>query len=311
MSDRTRRTQRTAFITGGAGGLGGAAAKYLGERGWRVFAADCVDDALAHIGTERNVTPVHVDVTDAASVDAAARQVAKQVDGLDGVVNFAGILAVGSLIEIPEAVLHRVLDVNVMGTFRVNRALFPLVLARQGRIVNISSETGWQSGMPFNGPYGMSKHAIEAYSDSLRRELMFVGVPVIKIQPGPFKTEMVASIERHFARAAKESRYFGKLLRAVKGMTLAEQDKAHDPILIAETVHTALTVRNPAPAYSVKPDPARVGINLLPDRFADALLELVLTPRRPGWSGLLEMVRGGEAPPAAPVRHGRRRSAHS
>jgi NAD(P)-dependent dehydrogenase (short-subunit alcohol dehydrogenase family) len=310
MSDRTRRTQRAVFITGGAGGLGGATAKYLGARGWQVFAADCVEETLARIGTEPNVTPVHLDVADAASVAAAARLVAKRFDGLDGVVNFAGILAVGSLIEIPEEVLRRVLDVNVMGTFRVNRALFPLVLARKGRIVNISSETGWQTGMPFNGPYGMSKHAIEAYSDSLRRELMFLGVPVIKIQPGPFKTEMVAGIERHFARAAKESRHFGTLLRAVKGMTLAEQEKAHDPILIAETVHMALTARQPAAAYSVKPDPARVAMNLLPDRLADVLLEWVLATPRAGWGGLLETLRGVLPQAAAPLRRGRRPSGH-
>jgi NAD(P)-dependent dehydrogenase (short-subunit alcohol dehydrogenase family) len=292
MSGRTRGKQQAVFITGGAGGLGGAAAKYLGERGWQVFAADVVEEALAHIGKERNVIPVHLDVTDSASVEAAARSVAKRADGLDGIVNFAGILAVGSLIEISEETLRRVLDVNVMGTFRVNRALFPLVLARKGRIVNISSETGWQTGMPFNGPYGMSKHAIEAYSDSLRRELMFLGVSVIKIQPGPFKTEMVAGIERHFARAAKESRHFGKLLRTLKGMTLAEQEKAHDPRLIAETVHMALTTRQPAAAYSVKPDPGRAAMNLLPDRVADALLAWVVGPRRMGWSGLLEALRG-------------------
>ena len=291
MSDRAAREQPAVFITGGAGGLGAATARYFGERGWRVFAADVVEEGLARIGKELNVTPVHVDVTDAASVERAARSLAKRVDGLDGVVNFAGILTVGSLIEISEEALRRVLDVNVMGTFRVNKALLPLVLARKGRIVNISSETGWQSGMPFNGPYGMSKHAIEAYSDSLRRELMFLGVPVIKIQPGPFKTEMVAGIERHFARAAKESRHFGKLLRAVKGMTLAEQQKAHDPILVAEVVHTALTARHPAAAYSVKPDPGRVAMNLLPDWVVDGLLEWVLGRRGAGAGGLPERRR--------------------
>jgi len=292
MRKRVRKNQRAVFITGGAGGLGGATAKYLGEQGWRVFAADCVEETLARIGKERNVTPVHVDVTDVASVKAAARSVARRVDGLDGVVNFAGILAVGSLIEISEDALHRVLDVNVMGTFRVNRTLFPLVLARKGRIVNMSSETGWQTGMPFNGPYGMSKHAIEAYSDSLRRELMFLGVPVIKIQPGPFKTEMVAGIERQFSRAAKESSHFGKLLRILTSMTLAEQEKAHDPILIAKTVHLALTARHPAAAYSVKPDPARVAMNLLPDRFADALLAWVVGTQRARRAGMLEALGG-------------------
>ncbi len=288
MSKRTPTHQQAVFITGGAGGLGGATAKYLAEQGWQVFAADCVEEALARIGEERNVIPVHVDVTDATSIKAAARSVAKRVDGLDGVVNFAGILTVGSLIEIAEEALRRVLDVNVMGTFRVNRALFPLVLARKGRIVNISSETGWQTGMPFNGPYGMSKHAIEAYSDSLRRELMFLGIPVIKIQPGPFKTEMVTGIERRFARAAKASAHFGKLLHRLTRMTLAEQEKAHDPILVAKTVHRALTVRSPAPAYSLKPDPARVAMNLLPDCVTDTLLEWIVGTRRVGSDGMWE-----------------------
>jgi hypothetical protein len=97
---------------------------------------------------------------------------------------------------------------------------------------------------------------------------------------------MVAGIEHHFARAAKASRHFGRLLRAVKGMTVAEEQKAHDPILIAETVHTALTARHPAGAYSVKPDPGRVAMNLLPDWIVDRLLERVLGGRGAGWGGL-------------------------
>jgi NAD(P)-dependent dehydrogenase (short-subunit alcohol dehydrogenase family) len=270
------KTSKSVFITGGAGGLGGATARYLAERDWQVFAADFVDEALDVIGKEPNITPVHLDVTDAASVAAAAETLGRQVDGLDGVVNFAGILAVGSLIEIEEEALARVLDVNVMGTFRVNRALFPLVLARKGRIVNISSETGWQSGMPFNGPYAMSKHAIEAYSDSLRRELMFLGVPVVKIQPGPFKTDMVASIERNFARAAEKSTHFRELLTKLKDLTVKEQEKANDPDIIAESIHTALTSKITWPAYSVKPDPQRAAMSLLPDWITDPLLKLVL-----------------------------------
>lgn len=268
--------KKTVFITGGAGGLGGATARYLAEREWQVFAADFAEDALEVIGKEPGITPVHLDVTDTASVQAAADSVGQEVDGLDGLVNFAGILAVGSLIEIEEQALARVLDVNVMGTFRVNRAFFPLVLARKGRIINISSETGWQSGMPFNGPYAMSKHAIEAYSDSLRRELMFLGVPVIKIQPGPFKTDMVASIERNFSEAAEDSTHFHELLTKLKDMTVKEQEQANDPDIIAESVHTALTSSITWPAYSVKPDRQRAAMSLLPDWVTDPLLKLVL-----------------------------------
>ena len=274
MNGDARR--KTVFITGAGGGLGGAAARYLAARGWRVFAADYDEVALREVAEEPNVTAIRLDVTDEASVDAARTLVAQSCDGLDGVVNFAGILAVGSVIEIDSETIRRVLDVNVMGTVRVNHALFPLVLARKGRIVNISSETGWQSGMPFNGAYAMSKHAIEAYSDSLRRELMFLDVGVIKIQPGPFRTAMVAGIERSFTLAAEASTYFQDTLKRLKHVAVREQAKAHDPALLAEVVHTALTTPHPRIAYSVKPDLQRTALNWLPACVADPLLKLAL-----------------------------------
>jgi len=264
--------EKTIFISGAAGGLGGATARHLAQRGWQVFAADFDAGGLEALSREPGVVPLRVDVTDARSVETARTDVTNRVDGLDGVANFAGILAVGSLAEISEETLWRVLDVNVMGTFRVNRALLPLVLARKGRIVNVSSETGWQSGMPFNGPYAMSKHAIEAYSDSLRRELMFLGVDVIKIQPGPFKTAMVSSIERNFSRAAEASTHFPEVIRKLMHLALNEEHKAHDPALVAGAIERALTARRPRPAYSLKPDPGRRLLQWLPDRLVDRLL---------------------------------------
>jgi NAD(P)-dependent dehydrogenase (short-subunit alcohol dehydrogenase family) len=271
-----RADQKTVFITGAAGGLGASATRHLAKRNWRVFAADFDEQALREVDRESNVTGIPLDVTNPGSVEAARVLVSGSCEGLDGIVNFAGILAVGSVIEIESETIRRVLDVNVMGTVRVNRALFPLVLARKGRIINISSETGWQSGMPFNGAYTMSKHAIEAYSDSLRRELMFLDIPVIKIQPGPFRTAMVAGIERDFTRAAEASTYFKELLTRLKHVTLKEQAKAHDPALLAEVVHHALTTRHPRIAYSVKPDPQRAALDLLPAWAADPLLKLAL-----------------------------------
>ncbi|MBP8926093.1 MAG: SDR family NAD(P)-dependent oxidoreductase [Pseudomonadales bacterium] len=270
---------RSVFITGAGGGLGGATARYLAKRNWRVFAADFDQAALSELGEEENITPLVLDVTDQASVDAACAQAAQLCDGLDGIVNFAGILEVGSVIELDPEQIRRVLEVNVMGTVRVNHGLFPLVLARKGRIVNISSETGWQSAMPFNGVYAMSKHAIEAYSDALRRELMFLGVPVIKIQPGPFRTAMVSSIERNFTRAAQSSNHFRSLLEKIGQATLKEQAKAHPPELLAQVVHTALSTSRPRIAYSVKPDPQRVALNRLPQCAVDALLRVVLGSR--------------------------------
>lgn len=271
---------KTALITGATGGLGDATCQYLRQRGWHVVAADFDRDALGRLEGQENITPVFIDVTDTDSVKAALVQVSERIDGLDAIVNFAGILAVGSMIEMSEVTLQRVLDVNVMGTFRVNQVFFPLIKARKGRIINISSETGWQSGGPFNGAYAASKHSIEAYSDSLRRELALLDIAVIKIQPGPFKTEMVSGIEGNFARAIDDSTAFKAVLTGLQEKAIAEGAKGRDPVELAAAIYRALTDKSPKSAYSVKPDPARCLLEYLPTRWADALIKKVLSPRQ-------------------------------
>ena len=263
------------LITGAAGGLGRRTAEYLAARGFHVFGAD-LPSALAGAPALEEVSWIELDVTQQASIDAAVTAVREATSGLDGVVNFAGILAVGSMIELPVETVERVVAVNVFGTYRVNQAFFPLLRERQGRVMNVSSETGWQSGGPFNGAYALSKHAIEAYSDSLRRELMLLGMKVVKIQPGPFKTEMVRGIDQNFRRAIDASTLFKDVLERVRSLAIKEEDKANDPDLLAKTVHRALTVKTPKAAYSVRADTARSALEVIPTRLADALLKRVL-----------------------------------
>jgi NAD(P)-dependent dehydrogenase (short-subunit alcohol dehydrogenase family) len=223
-----------------------------------------------------DVVPVVIDVTDRESIQSAYDAVASQTDRLDGIVNFAGIMGLGSLIDIPEERLARILDVNVMGTYRVNKKFFPLVEAARGRIVNISSETGWQSAAPFNGPYAMSKHAIEAYSTALRRELALLGVKVVTIQPGPFRTDMVEGIERAFTQAESETTRFARAIRKLKGLAAKQINSAHDPDILAQVIETALTVKRPKPVYSVKADRLRSSLEKLPLRAADQVYLTVL-----------------------------------
>lgn len=270
--------KKTAFITGAAGGLGSSLCVLLAEKGWQVFAADINMQALHSLAENKHITPVALDVTDADSVAAAAQVVGAECDGLDAVVNYAGIVEVGSIAEIADEVLQRVLQINVMGMFRVNKALLPLLDKRKGRIVNISSETGWQTAAPFNAPYAMSKHAVEAYSDSLRRELMFHDIAVIKVQPGPFKTGMVAALGNKFDAAIAHSQRFKPHLQKIKELAMQEQGKAHDPALLSAAIYTALTTSKPKAAYSVKADAGRAFLNRLPTGMADWLLKKVLKP---------------------------------
>jgi len=264
---------RSALVTGCSVGLGRAVAERLARGGWRVFAGvRRKEDAPA--GTQ----PVLLDVRDGGAVARAREHVLATVgdDGLDALVNNAGLVVNPPVEFATDEDLSLQLGVNLVGPIRLIQAFLPELRAARGRIVNVSSETGWQTAMPFNGAYATSKHAIECYSDTLRRELMFLDVPVIKIQPGPFKTEMVAGIERSFARAAEASRYFGPMLERLGKLTVKEQEKAADPEIVARVIHTALTARSPRPAYSVKPDLQRVALNVLPEPVVDRLLRLVM-----------------------------------
>ncbi len=264
-------TPPAAVITGAAGGLGSASVRRLAARGWQVFAADLDTPALHALRDER-VTPVPVDVTDAASVGELAERVHERSPALAGVVNFAGVLEIGPVVEIDEAAFRRVLDVNVVGTFLVTKALFPAVLRGRGRVVLISSETGWQTAMPLNGPYATSKHAIEAYGDALRRELMLLGVAVVKIQPGAFRTGMVDSMMARFERMAAHSEHYASALRLAMKRLPQEERRAGDPDDLAALVERVLTARQVRPAYRIHTNPRARALDRLPARVTDRLL---------------------------------------
>ena len=275
-------TKKTALVTGAGGGLGHATVERLVANGWKVFEADLSKDMLRSSMHDPDVVPVVMDVTDNDSSGSAYDAIESQTDHLDAIVNFAGVMGVGSLSDIPEERLARVLDTNVMGTYRVNKKFLPLVEASKGRIVNLSSETGWQSAAPFNGPYAMSKHAVEAYSTALRRELALLGIKVITIQPGAFRTNMVAGIERAFTAAEAETPKFAPVLRKLKALAGKEIESARDPDILAQVIETALSAKRPKPVYSVKPDKLRSALEALPLRASDRLYLAVLQRAQKG-----------------------------
>ena len=275
-------TKKTALVTGAGGGLGHATVERLVANGWKVFEADLSKDMLRSSMHDPDVVPVVMDVTDNDSIGSAYDAIESQTDHLDAIVNFAGVMGVGSLTDIPEERLARILDINVMGTYRVNKKFLPLVEASRGRIVNLSSETGWQSAAPFNGPYAMSKHAVEAYSTALRRELALLGIKVITIQPGAFRTNMVAGIERAFTAAEAETPKFAPVLRKLKALAGKEIESARDPDILAQVIETALTAKRPKPVYSVKPDKLRSALEALPLRASDRLYLAVLQRAQKG-----------------------------
>jgi len=263
--------KHTVLITGAAAGLGAATAEEFARRGWQVFAGGHVTPGAAAHGT-----PITLDVTDTESCAAAARQVAAHTDGLGAVINFAGLLDLGPLMEVSEERLQRIFDVNVIGTHRVNLAMFDLVRAGGGRIVNVSSESGrFRAGITA-GPYAMSKHAVEAYSDALRQELQFLGIPVIVIEPGSFRSAMSQGIPERLAASITPESPFEPIVAFAERTSAREERHAQDPKELARAVYRVVTSKRPKPRYLVGGGiPSRL-LDLLPRTAADRLVRLAV-----------------------------------
>jgi len=283
---------RDAVVTGASTGIGRGAVRVLAGHGWRVFAGvrKPADADLLRQEFGDKVAPVLFDVTDAAAVRAAAAEVRARLGGrtLQGLVNNAGMAAGGPLAYEPVDEIRRVFEVNVFGAVTVSQAFIPLLGADRaltggpGRIVNITSVAG-RLAPPFLGDYAMSKHALEAFTDSLRRELMIYGIDVIAIGPGAVATPIWDKAEKADETAYANTDY-AAVLKKFKDYFIADGRKGLPPGRIGEAIHRALTAPKPRARYAVVPNRL---VNwtiptLLPKRVVDRLIakRLGLT-RRP------------------------------
>lgn len=274
---------RSVVVTGASSGIGRATALHLCARGWRVFAGvrrDADAEALRSEAGPGGLEPLRLDVVDPASVEAAAGRVAEAVDGagLHGLVNNAGIVRPGPLEFLASDDLRDQLEVNVVGQVAVTRALLSLLRTARGRIVNVSSMGGYVS-TPFLGAYGASKFALEAISDSLRRELRGSGLEVVVVQPGSIDTAIWTKGEQRaeelLARLPERAHaLYGEAVRANLDTVRKTAARGIPAERVAQVVERALTARRPRTRYRVGPDAhlSRMLAWLLPDRALDVFV---------------------------------------
>ena len=231
-----------AVFTGVTGGLGGACARKMAKHGWTVFALGRNKKELEELSKIKNMIPLSCDVVVQEDLDRAKEEILKVTGKLDAVINFAGYQKMCSMIE-GDCVnlIEKSLQINVMGMVKVNRTFIDMVIRGKGRIINCGSECGYLTPQPFNGPYTMSKYAVDAYCDSLRRELMFVGVPVIQIVPGSFKTRMHDSASASFQALYDGTELYKDILGKMKPIMEHELKNAHDPKHLIKATMKALT----------------------------------------------------------------------
>lgn len=242
------------LVTGSSSGIGRTLVEFLSSRGHSVFAGARKETDLRDLSNLPNVAALRLDVADSEDVQRVVEWVQGRGEGLYGLVNNAGVSGFGSLIDSSVEDLHRVYDVNLYGMHRMTRLFAPLLIKSKGRIVNISSVSGFLIDR-FWGAYNISKHAVEAYSDTLREELAQFGVSVSTIEPGDFRSEIDANCLRLVKREeVAKSRYSKELTKFIESRN--SPDVLHrvvypSPEKVAEAVSEALFSADPKSRYLV------------------------------------------------------------
>lgn len=221
--------QKAILVTGTSTGIGRNIAETLAAAGYYVYAGARKDEDLAELDAIENVQGVRLDVTSQQDIDAAVEIVRLGGKGLYGLVNNAGVAVFGGLTQTPDSDLDFVFDVNVFGVVRVTRAFAPMIVEQKGRIITTGSTSGILSSAMV-GVYSMSKHAIEAFTDSLAAELKDTGVGVSVVEPGDYKSQIRQTAATRREEAVEKS-----------GGVLSERERH----ILASIVESGLSLEEP------------------------------------------------------------------
>lgn len=252
--------RKAVLITGASTGIGRHAAETLAAAGYFVYAGARKPADIEALSAIDNIMGIRLDVTSQDEIDAAVALIESQGRGLWGVVNNAGVNVVAPTIEFEEEDLDFLFDVNIYGVWRVTKSFAPMIIESKGRIVNISSISGVLASGGYSA-YAMSKHAVEAMTDSMQREMPRVGVFVAAIEPGNFNSQIgITRCERMLAENRDHSdSYFPDFwedrFQSCKDY-LADPDSDADaePDAVSAAIEHALFSDAPKQHYMVVPN---------------------------------------------------------
>lgn len=243
--------QKAVLVTGSNSGLGLKMTQELSKNGFYVYAGVLHKHEMQVMNAMDNVTAVQFDVRNPKEINAAVDFVKAQGRGLYGLINNAGVAVFGPMIELPVEQLEYQFDVNVLGPFRVTQAFASMIIESKGRIATTGSIAGILSSSMF-GAYSMSKHAIEAYTDALSKEMTRFGVSVHVIEPGNYASNIgnaAYKLMKDTNYWKDDSQYKKERDGLVAGLPLVE--KGNDPIDVAKAALHIMQSNTPKSRYMV------------------------------------------------------------
>lgn len=246
--------RKAILVTGASSGIGRNIAETLAANGYFVYAGARKQADLDELSAIDHMQGVRLDVTIQEEIDAAVETVREAGRGLYGLVNNAGVAVLGPLIEIDEEDMQFQMDVNLFGPYRVTKAFAPLIIESRGRITTTGSISGILSA-GFLGPYSMSKHAVEAFTDSLAREMQKFGVHVSVVEPGNYNSAITDTLRKRMEQRGQtaEGSLFEEELSSFMDRP-SDRTRFKEPDEVSAAVLDFFSDENPKRRYMVVPN---------------------------------------------------------
>lgn len=258
------------LVTGAYGGMGYQTIQKFKQSGFTVFALD-----KTVLPAEENIIPIKVDLTDPDSITTAFQTVKSITPKLEGIIHFAGIYMLNSLVEISEQDFEKIFKINLFGVYRINKTFLPL-LARGSKIIITTSELAPLLPLPFTGIYAITKSALDNYAHSLRMELQLLDISVSVIRAGAVKTQLLNVSTTALDQFCSNTKLYSCNATRFKKIVDSVEAKNIPPEKIALKAYKIFTKKNPKMAYSINPNSLLKLLNILPKHWQFAIIRKIL-----------------------------------
>jgi short-subunit dehydrogenase len=249
MNNNSPKMKQTVLITGASSGIGKATAIYFSQKGWNVAATMRDPSKENELTAQPNIRLYPLDVTSPDSVGLAFKNIIKDFDKIDVLVNNAGFGSDGVFEAMDDEFIRKQFETNVFGLLRMTReAMKHMRPNRSGTIVQVAS-VGGRVAFPLYSIYHASKWAVEGFSESLQFEAEQFNIKIKIIEPGAIKTEFYGR-SRAFIKSTDTNDYDAFMAKIVK-LNMETGMKGATPDSVARTIFRAVTDNSKKLRYPV------------------------------------------------------------
>jgi len=271
---------RTVLVTGTSSGIGRGLCQALIKKGYKVFGTVRNQKDATELKKEfgENLDAILVDVTNEKQVVRAKEEVRNYLGrkSLTALINNAGIATLGPVEFLPTSDFKKQLDTKILGTFLCTKIFLPLLgtdnntSGKPGRIINISSILGGKIGSPFMSGYCASKHAVEAFSESLRRELKPYGIKVIIVAPGSVSTPIWKEVEKQKEQNKYYKTKYGIPFKKILNSLESFDRNSLSMKQLTNIIIQSIEIKNPKIRYNPTKDPIQKIWPYIPKKIMDS-----------------------------------------